>query len=126
MTNCTVSNSQKFGNKGEQHAVNFLENSGYKILERNWRHRHLEVDIIVSGQNELVFVEVKTRSTDVFGEPEIFVSKQKQRNLIQAAAVYIEKSGFDGNARFDIISILQDNDNFVVKHIQNAFYPSII
>jgi putative endonuclease len=118
--------SANLGKTGEAEAVKFLENQGYEILERNWRFKKLEVDIIAKHQQELVFAEVKARSTDAFGEPETFVTKQKQRFLIQAANEYIRLTDFNGDARFDILSVLQDNENFVVKHIQNAFYPSII
>ena len=118
-------NSQNLGKIGEKEAVNFLEKQGYIILETNWRYRKLEVDIIASKKEELVIVEVKTRSTDEFGDPELFVSKKKQKNLIKAADEYITKINFNGETRFDIISILQDNENLVVKHIPGAFYPTI-
>jgi putative endonuclease len=114
------------GKAGEAEAVKFLENNGYEVLQKNWRFKKLEVDIIAKHHNVLVFAEVKARSTDVFGEPELFVTKQKQRFLIQAANEYIRLTDFNGEARFDIISVLQDNQNLVVKHIPNAFYPSII
>ena len=114
------------GKSGESAAVKFLENLGYSVLETNWRFKKLEVDIIARYKNELVFAEVKTRSTNAFGEPEVFVSKQKQKFLIQAANEYIRLTDFNGEARFDIVAVLQDKQNLVVKHIPNAFYPSII
>lgn len=117
--------SHNLGKAGELEAVNFLKNQGFEILELNWRYKHLEVDIIAKQGGELVIIEVKSRSTDVFGEPEVFVSMQKQRNLIKAANAYILQNDFNGETRFDVISILQINEKFVVKHIQNAFYPSI-
>lgn len=118
-------NSQNLGKNGEKEAVNFLKKEGYLILETNWRYRKLEVDIIASKKDELVIIEVKTRSTDEFGDPELFVSKKKQRNLIKAAHQYITQINFNGETRFDIISILQDNENLVVKHIPGAFYPTL-
>jgi putative endonuclease len=118
--------TNNLGSAGEAAAVKYLENLGYAILERNWRFKKLEVDIIARFNEEMVFAEVKTRSTDVFGDPEIFVTKKKQRFLIQAANAYIGQTDFNGDARFDILAILQDKQNLVVKHIPNAFYPSII
>lgn len=117
--------SQNLGKTGEEEAVNYLKNEGFEILSTNWRFKHLEVDIIAMHKDELVIIEVKSRSTDAFGEPEVFVSKQKQRNLIKAANAYINEVNFNGETRFDVISILQINQKLVVKHIQNAFYPSI-
>ena len=64
---------QEKGKKGEQMAADYLRSKGYQILETNWRMGHLEVDIIAIGNNMLVFVEVKTRATNAFGEPEVFV-----------------------------------------------------
>lgn len=117
--------SQNLGKTGEAEAINYLKNDGFEILATNWRFKHLEVDIIAMHKDELVIIEVKSRSTDAFGEPEVFVSKQKQRNLIKAANAYINEVNFNGETRFDVISILQINQKLVVKHIQNAFYPSI-
>lgn len=118
--------SGNLGKTGEAAAVKYLENLGYTILEKNWRFKKLEVDIIARMGNIMAFAEVKTRSTDAFGEPEVFVTKQKQRFLIQAANEYIRLTDFNGDARFDILAVLQDKQNLVVKHIPNAFYPSII
>lgn len=119
-------NSQKFGKNGEQEAVSFLKNLGFQILETNWRVRKLEVDIIAKDGDTLVVIEVKTRATDAFGDPETFIRKQKQSNLVKAANEYISQINFNGETRFDVIAVLQINNNLVVKHIQNAFHPSII
>jgi len=118
-------NSQNLGKKGEEYAVKYLKKLGYLILETNWRVRKLEVDIIAKDGENLVIVEVKARSTNVFGEPEVFVSKKKQSNLIKAAHEFIQQIDFNGETRFDVISILENNGKFIVKHIQNAFEPSI-
>ena len=69
-------------------AAKLLQEKGYKILARNWRCGHLEVDIIAETDDYLVIVEVKTRKSAAFGEPEVFVDRQKQRNLIRAAMCY--------------------------------------
>lgn len=111
------------GKKGEELAVRFLAGLGYKILETSWRFQHKEVDIIASDGNVLVFVEVKTRTSDYWGNPEEFVTKQKQRFLIVAAEEYIMTSNFDGDARFDIVSVIFEDAEPVIEHIIEAYYP---
>ena len=73
---------------GEDLATSLLLQKGYRILERNWRCGHLEVDIIAENDEYLVIVEVKTRKSSAFGSPEFFVDMQKQRHLIRAALYY--------------------------------------
>ena len=73
---------------GEDLATNLLLQKGYRILERNWRCGHLEVDIIAENDDYLVIVEVKTRKSVLFGAPEVFVDMQKQRHLVRAAMYY--------------------------------------
>jgi putative endonuclease len=119
-------NSQKLGKNGEQEAVKFLRKKGLTIIELNWRTGKLEIDIIAKDNEELVIVEVKTRGTNAFGEPEVFVNKAKQNKLIKAANAYIQKVDFNGETRFDVIAITQQNSELMVKHIPNAFAPSII
>lgn len=112
------------GNRGEEKAVEYLQSNGYTILERNWQIGHLEVDIIASNEDFLVIVEVKTRKSNTFGEPEEFVTLQKQRNLIRAASAYITKFGITKEVRFDIVSvILNEQQSEEVKHIPDAFKP---
>ncbi|MCW3105363.1 MAG: hypothetical protein JWO09_3803 [Bacteroidetes bacterium] len=113
------------GNKGEVLAANYLKDKGYRILETNWRFRNFEADIIASGGGMLVVAEVKTRSSNFFGEPETFVNRQKQRNLIKAANAYIQQKGLDLEVRFDIISVLMNGSVDNVKHIEAAFYPLV-
>ena len=111
------------GKKGEVIAAEYLINKGYSILERNWQSGHLEVDLIVSDENMLVFVEVKTRKSTAFGEPEDFVTVQKQRNIIRAAGAYIRKTGITKEVRFDIVSVVLDKGLESVKHIERAYTP---
>jgi putative endonuclease len=118
--------TQKLGKNGEQEAVKFLQKKGLTIVELNWRAGKLEIDIIAKDKEELVIVEVKTRGTNAFGEPEVFVNKRKQNNLIKAANAYIQKVDFNGETRFDVIAITEENFELSVKHIPNAFIPSII
>jgi putative endonuclease len=111
------------GTKGEKIAANYLEKKGYKILETNWRFKNLEADIIVSTNKTLVIAEVKTRQSNHFGEPETFVTKQKQKNLIMAANEYVVRNQLDMEVRFDIVSIIINDKQIKVNHIEGAFYP---
>jgi putative endonuclease len=112
-----------FGKQGEDMAVEFLIEEGYEILERNWRFRHIEVDIIARKSNQLVIVEVKTRSGNSYGEPYVAVDIRKQRSLIFAAERYIFSQNLDVDVRFDIISIIIDQGRTALEHIKEAFHP---
>ena len=113
------------GIKGEELAATFLENNGYSILEKNWRFKNLEADIIATVGTLLVIAEVKTRKSNYFGEPETFVNKQKQKNLIKAAQEYIQRNQLDLEVRFDIISIILGDGQMKINHIERAFYPIV-
>ncbi|UBM62532.1 YraN family protein [Candidatus Sulfidibacterium hydrothermale] len=114
----------ELGKQGEQWALQFLKAKGYTILETNWRHEKEEVDIIARDKDELVIVEVKTRSTDAFGDPEEAVTPQKARRLIEAAGAYVEQHQLDMDIRFDVIAILFKNGKKVIHHIEDAFYAA--
>lgn len=118
-----MADHNKLGNIGEELAVKFLVAQGYNILEKSWRFKHKEVDIIATDSQTLVFVEVKTRTSNYWGNPEEFVTKQKQRFLISAAEEYILQSDFDGDSRFDIISIIVGEEEPQIEHIVEAYYP---
>ncbi len=112
-----------FGKLGEELAVDYLTGKGYEILERNWRNIHKEIDIIAKDGKFLVIVEVKTRQTDEYGEPDVAVTRKKQRMLIAAANAYITRKGLDIETRFDIISIIFRDGEPVIEHIEDAFLP---
>lgn len=115
----------EFGAAGEEAASNFLLQNKYTIRERNWRYKKLEVDIIAEKADQIIFVEVKTRSGTYFEQPFQAVTKKKQRFIIEAANAYIEKNEIDLEARFDIISIIQTQNGFDINHIEDAFYPMV-
>lgn len=121
----TMAEHNETGAKGEELAATFLQNKGYSILEKNWRFKNLEADIIASLANILVIAEVKTRRSNYFGEPETFVNKQKQKNLIKAAQEYIQRNQLDLEVRFDIISIILGDSQTKINHIEDAFYPLV-
>ena len=113
----------ELGKKGEEMALAFLLKLGYKILATNWSEKKFEVDIIAEDKNELVFVEVKTRSTMAYGNPEEAVTIKKQEHLINGADFYIQENEIDLECRFDVISIVYGEVGEEINHIKNAFYP---
>ena len=116
-----MNNNQDFGKLGEDLAVNYLVNKGYRILERNWRSGHKEIDIIALDGDTLVAVEVKTRKSNTYGEPDIAVGVMKQRMLIWAADAYVRFKNLDVDVRFDIISIVITDTGEHIEHIEDAF-----
>jgi putative endonuclease len=94
-----------FGKLGEQLAEDFLINKGYTILHRNWRYSHFEIDIVALKNDLPHFVEVKTRSSKQFGEPEESVNKKKIRSLLQAADEFLFRNPQYKNFQLDILSI---------------------
>jgi len=113
------------GQKGEELAAAYLETKGYAVLEKNWRFKNLEADLIASIGDIMVVAEVKTRRSNLFGEPETFVTRQKQRNLVKAANEYIQRNQLDLEVRFDIISVILNSSGSQVNHIEAAFYPLV-
>jgi putative endonuclease len=115
----------ELGRKGENLAKTHLQNAGYEILDENWTHGKLEVDLIAYKDRTMIFAEVKTRTGNFFGEPEDFVDARKQRLLVEAADEYIYLMNHQGEVRFDIIAILFDKKlNYTLNHIEDAFWPS--
>lgn len=110
------------GKFGENLAVSYLKNNGYDIIAVNWRYKYWEVDIVAKDQFSLVFIEVKSRKSNNFGEPSDFVDEKKQRNLIQAADAYIELNNYEGEVRFDIVSVYLDSNK--VELIKDAFWSN--
>lgn len=106
------------GSDGENMAVEYLLGKGYEIIERNYRHSHAEIDIIVKKNNWLVFVEVKTRSGSSYGFPEEFVDRRKEQLILNAAEEYMYQINWQGNVRYDIVAILRNE----IMHFEDAFY----
>jgi putative endonuclease len=115
------------GRKGESLAKTFLEALGYEMLDENWTYGKAEVDLTAYKNSVIIFTEVKTRTGNGFGEPEDFVDNRKQKLLAEAADEYIYLMDHKGDVQFDIISVLFDkNANYTLKHIEDAFWPSVI
>ncbi len=113
---------KSLGNKGEEAAVGFLKKRGYKILMRNYRAPSGEIDIIAMDGKTLVFAEVKTRASLLFGHPSEAVDQRKMHKIERAASHYISTRKADARARFDVISVSIGPDGEAdVEHIKDAF-----
>jgi putative endonuclease len=111
----------KTGKEGEKQAAEFLREKGYEILVRNYRYKHAEIDLIVKKGSFIVFVEVKTRSYSFYGEPEAFVDSKKAALVLGAAEQYTYENKYEGNIRFDIVSV-KTGANPEIVHFEDAFY----
>ena len=118
---------KELGARGEEIALRYLKSRGYRILERNYRIKFGEIDIIAEQGDNLVFIEVKTRSDNHFGSPFESVTTQKQKQLSKVGLEYISKQGWHNRpARFDVVGIeLQKGGNTfqgaAIELLQNAF-----
>ncbi len=117
----------ELGHKGEALARRFLRDKGYRIETSNWRFKRAEIDIIARAPDDtLVFVEVKTRSTNAFGEPEVAVDDRKKALLAAAAAAYMDAHNHQWAFRFDIISIVwRAKGQFHLRHYEDVFFPGM-
>lgn len=106
------------GYSGEKRAVRWLERRGWVILARRWRCRLGELDIVGLDRDTLVFVEVKTRTSALFGPPEAAVGRNKQRHIVRAALSYVKAKGYGGRTlRFDVMALCGNE----IRHIPGAF-----
>ncbi len=118
--------AQKTGLQGEDHACRHLTQAGYLLLERNWKKGRAEIDIIAKKDDVLVFIEVKTRTNDLFGAPSAFVSEQQQARISSLAATYMRSIGHEWELRFDIIAIFIFPDGtYRLEHLQDAFFTGL-
>ncbi len=109
------------GKYGEQQAINYLKENGYTILEKNYRYLKAEIDIISIKDDVLVAVEVKTRSSDFFGNPQDFVNQKKINLMVSAVDYYVTQHDLDVEVRFDIIAIIKQKNTFKIEHLEDAF-----
>lgn len=111
----------ELGKKGEELAEEFLKKNGFKILEKNYRFQKAEIDIIALKNDILSVVEVKTRSSSYFGNPQDFISAKKIKLLVGAVNEYIESKDIDVEVQFDIIAIVLTNKKYTIEYIEDAF-----
>ena len=122
---CNTNPKHAIGKFGEMVAENLMINKRYKIITKNWKNGHLEIDIIAKNKKEIVFVEVKTRSSIIYGLPVEKVEDAQIQNLIIAANAFIKKNHIQLIPRFDIVGITVNPNNMQIldiTHIENAFF----
>lgn len=111
------------GKEGEAMAAKYLIRKGYQILATNYRYLKSEIDLIAQRDKTITFVEVKTRTNAFFQEPELSVTRSKQRQITKGANQYIQEHELDLDIRFDIIAITLFGSK--INHIEDAFYPLV-
>ena len=108
-----------FGNSGEDIAVQYLKSHGHIILKRNFYCKQGEIDIITKDENEIVFIEVKSRSNTEYGLPSESVTKQKIQHLYKTARYFLYKNKMLNEfVRFDVVEILIKSGKFNINHIK--------
>lgn len=109
------------GQQGEAEAVRYLQDKGYEIRTRNYRHQHAEIDLVAQKGKLLVFVEVKTRTNVSYGNPEEFVNYTKAKLVMRAAEQYIFAHNWQHDVRFDIVAVTLAGNELRIRHIEDAF-----
>jgi len=113
------------GKQGELAARTYLEENGYKVLATNWRFHRYELDIVATDNEELVIIEVKTRSDNYLVAPEIAVDKSKIRRIVTASDAYARKHNIHLPVRFDILCLVKKGQSFEIEHIEDAFFAPL-
>lgn len=111
----------ELGLEGEKIAVDYLLKNKYLILEKNYRFQKAEVDIIAQKNDVLIVIEVKTRTSNYFGNPQEFVNPKKIKLLVSAINNYIDFNELDCEVRFDIIAIIKNKSVLKIEHLKDAF-----
>nr|WP_321244604.1 YraN family protein [uncultured Psychroserpens sp.] len=117
-----MANHNELGKKGEQLAADFLLKNEYEIIARNYMYQKAEVDIIAKKGDVLVIVEVKTRTSGDFGDPQQFLKPKQMQRIIKAVDYFVNDNEMDLEVRFDIIAIVLNKKGMNLEHLENAFY----
>ncbi len=114
--------TQTIGNKGEAFVAEYLKKKGYIISARNYRCRFGEIDVIAENNDEILFVEVKTRSERSVIRPYEYVNTAKQRKIFITASIYLQNNGFGLKPRFDVAEVFTDDGGKMrLNYFENAF-----
>lgn len=116
-----MADHNELGKEGEDLAVAHLLKNGYKIVARNFRYQKAEVDIIARKKDVLAVIEVKTRSTPDFGDPQNFVKQKQINSLVKAIDYFVNEHRLDVNVRFDIVAIIRNKAGTKIEHLEDAF-----
>jgi putative endonuclease len=111
-----------FGGEGEDATAQLLEAQGYAIRSRNFRCRYGEIDLVAEKEDTLCFVEVRMRSSAIWGDPSNSISHRKQRRVVKTALHYLLAYGLQNRmVRFDVVSVIGRGRDAVLEHLPNAF-----
>lgn len=113
---------KELGKWGEDRACQELINKGHRILDRNYKCRSGEIDIISTKHDLIIITEVKTRASRYLSDPNNTISRKKQRTIIKVADQFIKEANFEQEVRFDIVTIIKNSVMCKVDHIEGAFY----
>ncbi|MEN8168400.1 MAG: YraN family protein [Pseudomonadota bacterium] len=113
-------NRQILGQRAEQQAKEFLQRQGLILIDKNYRCRHGEIDLIMKDGSQLVFIEVRYRKNEAFGGPLASVDHKKRAHLIATASHYLQSKKTPGSARFDVVGITGENQIDWVKNALEA------
>lgn len=117
-----MASHNELGKNGEDLAIDFLLKNGYEIIARNYTYQKAEVDIIAQKENTLAVVEVKTRTSADFGDPQQFLKPKQIQRIVKAVDEFINSNDMDVEVRFDIIAIVLNKKGMSLEHLENAFY----
>lgn len=114
--------SKQRGNLGEESAARYLESRGFRVLERNWRYRQWELDLVCRDGDTIVFVEVKTRRSGSMASPADAMTLKKRQKLVKAASHFLSQSDlWDEPCRFDLAAVIDTGHSMDVEHTENVF-----
>ncbi|TDU43683.1 putative endonuclease [Gelidibacter sediminis] len=117
-----MAHHNELGKIGEKLALEYLISKGYEIVCTNYFYQKAEIDIIAKHKHMMICVEVKTRNSDFFGDPQDFVTPGKIKLLVKAMDAYVTENDLQLESRFDIIAVLKNKSREEVTHYENAFY----
>lgn len=115
--------SHQLGKRGEEIAANWLMKNGYRIIERRWKWKQMEIDIVATVGELLVIVEVKSRSSANHAEADDNLSMRQQRCLFDITEHYMEIKAVELEVRYDLIVVVDHGETHSIEHIEDAFYP---
>ena len=122
MTAAAKTAKQRLGSRGEAAAERLLASKRYRILDRNWRRGRLELDLVCEDGDDIVFVEVKTRTAGTLASPADGLSREKRRSLIKAARCWLAAhKTWERACRFDVVCVTDDGQELRLEHFTNAF-----